>query len=98
MFGKTDVEQTLHTDSVTSSLSLVGNLAGELGVRFLTVTYGKVKKSTKMSSKKEANQETKEKRSKERTQASRNSYKRQRRIEPSKKVEEKQRKNSTKLL
>jgi hypothetical protein len=28
-----DVEQTLHTDSVTSSLSLVGNLAGELGVR-----------------------------------------------------------------
>ena len=88
----------MHTDSITSSLTLVVNLAGELGVRFLTVTYGNVKKSTKMSSKKEANQETKEKRSKERTQASRNSYKRQRRIEPSKKVEEKQRKNSTKLL
>ncbi len=88
----------MHTDSATCSLSLAVCLAGELSVRFLTVTYGKVKKSTKMSSKKEANQETKEKRSKERTQASRNSYKRQRRIEPSKKVEEKQRRNSTKLL
>jgi hypothetical protein len=30
---KEGIEQTLHTDSVSSSLLLVGNLAGELGVR-----------------------------------------------------------------
>ena len=34
----------MHTDSVSSSLSLLGNLAGELGVRFLTVTYDKIEK------------------------------------------------------
>jgi hypothetical protein len=43
LFDKTDVEQTLHTDSFSSSLSLVGKFAGELGVRLLTVVYGKVK-------------------------------------------------------
>jgi hypothetical protein len=32
------VEQTLHTDSVSSSLSFVGNLAGELGVRRISVS------------------------------------------------------------
>jgi hypothetical protein len=46
----------LHTDSITSSLSFVGNLAGELGVRFLTVIYGKVKMSMEKSSEEEENQ------------------------------------------
>jgi hypothetical protein len=39
---KDATEQTLHTDSFSSSLKLVGKFAGELGVRFLTVTYGKI--------------------------------------------------------
>jgi hypothetical protein len=72
-------EQTLHTDSATFSLSLAVRLAGELGVRFLTLTYGNEKMSMEMSSEEEANQATKTKRSKGRTEPSSNSYKRQRR-------------------
>jgi hypothetical protein len=37
--AKEEAEQTLHTDSHSSSLSLVGMLAGELSVRRLTVKY-----------------------------------------------------------
>ena len=40
----------------SSSLRLVGMLAGELGVRFLTVIYGKVKMSMEKSSEEEENQ------------------------------------------
>jgi hypothetical protein len=60
----------LHTDSFSSSLSLVAKFAGELSVRFLTVTYDKIEKE--------------------------HGDEKLGRGEPSKKVEEEQRKKSTK--
>ena len=43
-------------DSISSSLSFLGNFAPELGVRFLTVIYGKVKMSMEKSREEEENQ------------------------------------------
>jgi hypothetical protein len=73
----------LHTDSFSSSLWLVGKFAGELGVRFLTVTYGTIKISMR-------------KRSEERSDSSNKGDEQRERSDPSDNEEEKRRKKRLK--